>query len=403
MPRTWQRVVQQGVRFTRAYVTTAYCQQSRLGILTGSYFRDVTSLRPLTPPSFAERLHAAGYRTAMVGKFLNSWDGSPRSEYDFWVASAYNEIDYADPYLNVNGAWGTRPGYSTYVLRDYALQFLRHAPAGRPFLLYFAPVAVHGAGSPRTPKSPAVPAPEDQALYSGLPAYQAPSLDEADVSDKPAWLQALPRLTAQNFGQINYARTQRLRALMAVDRAVDALLTLLEQRGRLGNTFVLFMSDNGYFYGEHRLWIMVPHATSSGKNRVYEEAHAVPFAVRYPPLVSGPRADASQVANIDIAPTLYELAGLAAPAGVSGRSLVPLLRGSASGWRSDLLLESAPNASMHAYSAVRTPRYLYAETAGDAPELYDESADAAQLQSVALRPAYDSVVARLRTRLHGAW
>ena len=326
-----------------------------------------------------------------------------RSEYDFWAASAYNDIDYADPYLNVNGTWGTRPGYSTYVLRDYALQFLRAAPAGQPFLLYFAPVAVHGAGSPRTPPSPAVPAPEDQALYSGLPAYQAPSLDEADVSDKPAWLQALPRLTAQNFSQINYVRPQRLRTLMAVDRAVDALLTLLAQQGRLDNTLVLFMSDNGYFYGEHRLWIMVPGATSSGKNRVYEEGHAVPFAVRYPPLVSAPRTDAHQVANIDIAPTLYELAGVAAPAGVSGRSLVPLLRGSASGWRSDLLLESGPDQGTHPYSAVRTPRFLYAETAGDSAELYDRNADPYQLQSVVLRPAYAADVSRLRSQLHGAW
>jgi arylsulfatase A-like enzyme len=289
----------------------------------------------------------------------------------------------------VNGTWGVRPGYSTDLLRDYALQFLR-APQyqHKPFLLYFTPIAPHGSSNP---PAPAIPAPEDAGLYPGLPGVRTPGVNEADVSDKPAWLRALPPLTPAAMSSIDYRHRRRVQSLMAVDRAVDSLLTLLERQRRLDNTVVFFISDNGFFLGEHRL---------NYKDRVYEEAHHVPFAIRYPPLAPAPRSESRLVANIDIAPTMYALAGVKPPYALDGRSLVPILNGTAAAWRDALLLESGEHYQWPAYAAIRTYRYLYAELEADTTELYDTQVDPYELQNVARRPEYSSVAAWLRSLLH---
>src|SRR5262249_2226000 len=154
------------------------------------------------------------------------------------------------------------------------------------------------------------------------------------------------------------------------------------------NTLVVFYSDNGYFWGEHRL---------IHKNRVYEEASHGPFALRYPPLVSTPRVDNRLIQVIDLAPTIYDLAGIPMPDDVDGQSLVPLMRGT-SQWRDGLLLEGWPGAREH-YQALRTDRYVYVETDNDLPELYDTITDPYQLNNLVNDPNYASVVADLRDRL----
>jgi N-acetylglucosamine-6-sulfatase len=386
MPLTFARLVDRGVRFSSAYVTTSLCCPSRSSILTGLYARH-HGVRdnddPLTRATVAQRLHAAGYYTALVGKYINSFNHlrGRLPEFDF-TALGGNINQYYNPPLNVNGQLAVRRGYITYLLRDYALQFLRQAPRDRPFLLLFTPNAPH---------EPADPAPGDGGLYPGLAPYRPPSFNEADVSDKPAWLRARPPLRAIQVDSIDRLRRKQLQSLRALDRAVGALLDALRAEGRLDDTFVLFLSDNGYLWGEHRL-----HT----KPYVYDETHRVPLAVRYPPLAAGPRADAHLVANVDIAPTLYELAGLPIPPEVDGRSLVPLLRGAAP-WRDALLLEGWPLAdgSGRTYQAIRTQRYAYIETRGDAAELYDLQRDPYQLENVASRPEYAALVSRLRTRL----
>src|SRR5262249_17194244 len=134
----------------------------------------------LQQTTMVERLHQAGYYTGHVGKFLNAWDGSPRPEYDYWVAHPGGTSPYYDPRLNVNGKWGKVVGYITYLFRDYALEFLNQAPPNQPFLLYFAPNAPH---------HPAEPAPGDEELYADLPRHRPPSFNEPDASGKPTWLQ----------------------------------------------------------------------------------------------------------------------------------------------------------------------------------------------------------------------
>lgn len=385
MPRTYALLVEDGVWFERGYVTTAWCCPSRSSIFTGLYARHHgvrVNEDPLSATTVAQRLHEVGYYTGLVGKYLNSSDGSPRPEFDFWAAHGRCCAKYYDARLNVNGEWAARSGYITYRFRDYALDFLRQAPADRPFLLFFTPNAPH---------APADPAPGDEALYPDLAPHRPPDLNETDVADKPAWLRATRRLTDAEIAEVDQFRRKQLQALHALDEAVAAVLEELRAQGRLDNTFIVYISDNGYFWGEKRLF-----GRGHDKNRVYEPAHHVPFVVRYPRLAPQARVEGRLVANIDIAPTLYELAGLPV-AEVDGRSLVPLLRdGAAAPWRDDLLLEGWPNPP---YTAIHTGRYVYVENERDEPEFYDLEADPHQLDNAVQSPAYAEIVAQLRARL----
>ena len=174
MPRTQARIFNEGVQFTKGYVTTPLCCPSRASILTGMYAHKhgvhFNSDR-LVKETFVERLHEAGYFTGLVGKYLNSWDGSARPEFDFWAAFAGGGSRYLNPRLNINGSWSEHQGYITYILRDFALRFLDDA-AGRSnrLRLYLPP-------TPRTRRSILLP-------VSHLPEWPLTQLPETRVSIK---------------------------------------------------------------------------------------------------------------------------------------------------------------------------------------------------------------------------
>jgi len=417
MPRTRARIFAEGVTFSSAYITTPLCCPSRSSILTGMYaHKHGVRLNPipLRKETFVERLKKNGYFTGQVGKYLNSWDGSARTEFDVWVAGPGGAAHYFNPRLNVNGSWTAHQGYLTQVLRDYAMEFLkRAAQQEKPFVLLFSPNAPHFAyppsgGTPRGPLDlaffmrPPEPAPGDERLYEGLPPHRPPSFNKLDPSTKPRWFRSLLPLTTDLIAQIDAFRRKQLQSLNALDQAIDSLLTALAGQGKLDQTLVVYLSDNGHFWGEHGIaW---------GKNAVYEESSRVPFAVRYPPLASRPRVESRLVANIDLAPTIYELAGLPIPPDVDGRSLVPLLdparprTPSGLPWREELLIEGwastpAQELGWAPYAAIHTGRQVYVETEGDRSELYDLTADPYQLHNQAGNAAYSATVADLKARL----
>lgn len=384
MPITYSRIAQEGVEFDHGYVTTPLCCPSRSSIMTGMYARHhgvTTNNGFLLHPTVVQRLHAAGYYTGQVGKYLNSCCANPPPEFDFWASWAADGGTYIDPKLNVNGVVTQRTGYSTHILREYALQFLdAEVAAGRPFLLLFSPLAPH---------LPSTPAPEDEGRYATLPPHRPPSFNEADISDKPAWLPLRP-FSSGKAAYIDQERRNMLATLWSVDQAIGAILDRLEELGQLDGTMIVFISDNGWLWGEHRI--------IDRKNLLYEEAARVPFLVRYPPLITVPRLESRLVANIDIAPTLYELAGLPIPPEVDGRSLVPLLQGGVP-VRDDLLLEAWNSATSAPWLGVHTETHVYIEREGDRPELYDMVNDPYQLQNVADDPAYAAILSDLRARL----
>jgi N-acetylglucosamine-6-sulfatase len=401
MPHTQALIFDRGVTFSKAYVTTSQCCPSRASILTGMYAHNhgvYNNSMPLDKITIIQRLSEAGYFTGVIGKYLNSYPEDvadpPRSEFNVWnvFPSGRSTAAYYDPDININGKVEHTRGYQTYLLRDRALEFIELAhEVNAPFILMFAPYAPH---------YPALPAPGDEELYANLPPYRPPSFNEADMSDKPDWLATSPfadEFTEDEIVSFDERRLNEIRALKPLDVAVADMIAKLDSLDMLDNTVIIYISDNGFFWGEHRL--------IRGKIFAYEPSTHVPFAIRYPPLISSPSVSDDIVANIDIGPTIYELAGLPIPEEVDGLSLVPILKNDPSqNWRSHLLLEgwpvrvalvvSAPN-----YQAVHTGRYVYIETDGDRSEFYDLETDPFEISSQVDNPDHADIVAVLRNML----
>ena len=286
------------------------------------------------------------------GKYLNSWDGEKRPEFDYWVSYANGETRYNNPNLNINGTWQRHQGqYVTYVLGNYVQEFLNlAAKKNQPYVLIVAFNAPH---------DPVTPADEDKGKLKDLPAYRPPNFNEADMSGKPEWMAQRPLLNETEIAEIDAFRRNQDLTLLSLDRTIEKIMGTLVETKTLDDTMVFYISDNGMHYGEHRL---------NSKNTYYEEAVHVPFAIRYPPLIPNPYIENRVVANIDIAPTLYELAGLPIPENVDGLSLTKLFNPNGT-WREGVLLEGWPPRGV--YSAIHTEQYLYAETVDDIAELYD--------------------------------
>lgn len=382
MPRTQARIFNEGMRFVNAYATTPLCTPSRSSIMTGMYashHRALNNDSTLKVTTLVPRLQQAGYYTGLVGKYLNSEDATPKTGYNYWVGMPALG-NYTNPRLNVNGVSTEHQGYLTYLLRDYVLDFLKKAQArgNQPFFLFF---------NPRTPHSPLEPAPSDTGLYADLLPHRPANYNEADVSDKPAWVQAKPRFGTPWQQKVDNERRRQLQMLWSLDLSIDMILDELKKQGKLDQTAIFFISDHGFFWGEHRL---------TDKGRVYEEAIREALAWRYPPLVASGKIEQRLVANIDLAPTIYELAGVPIPGGVDGRSLLKLLQPQPA-WRTDLIIEGWP--VMQHFSAVHTDRYVYVETQNDRSELYDLVKDPAQLQNSIEDPAFLTVMQDLKLRL----
>ncbi len=221
------------------------------------------------------------------------------------------------------------------------------------------------------------------------------SFNERDVSDKPQYIRDNPWLQADRRREIDVARIRQIRSLLAVDRLVGDIVDVLRETGRLENSIVVFTSDNGVLWGEHR-WV--------SKDVPYEESIAVPFIVRYDALIPAPRKDSNLVMNIDLAPTFAYAAGAATPA-VEGASFLPLLLDSAASWRKGFLLEhmaSHGGNAVPSFCGYHTKRYVLVRYNGDTSELYDLKVDPWQRDNVIDAPAYAQVVTALDDRLREA-
>lgn len=398
MPAVQSELVARGIEFTSGYVSNALCCPSRTSILTGQYSHStgVYTNKSQQPhggfSAFRDRstvatwLHGAGYRTAMLGKYLNGYKGTyVPPGWDRWFAT-YDEGGFYDYTANSDGSvstFGDDPAdYGTDVLARRATDFIRATDPARPLFLYFAPHAPH---------EPATPGPGDGRAFSDLPRWRPPSYDEPHVAEKPPYIRDEPRLSQTVAASIDRFRLDQYRSLLAVDRAVSAILGTLAETGRLSNAMIVFMSDNGMLWGEHR-W---------GKKLVpYEESIRVPFVVRADALIAEPRSDRHLVLNIDLAPTFARLAGIRAPR-VEGRSLLPLLSSPTSPWRSDFLLEhmKMDEGGVPTYCGVHSGRFVYVDFVTGDEELYDLARDPHELSNKARKVAYRDVLHAMRRRL----
>jgi N-acetylglucosamine-6-sulfatase len=402
LPRIGDLMASQGLSFTRAYVSQPLCAPSRASILTGEYPHNhgvVTNHLPLggfpvfrrhEDETIAVWLQRAGYRTSLVGKYMNDYplhagDGYIPVGWDDWYGhmSALEDGRYFDYWVNDNGNvarhGAAQEDYSVDLEAAHAVDFI-HESAGQlePLFLYIAPEAPH--------------VPADYVVRHGSEfryalAPRVPSFNEADMSDKPAVFARVPPLSDAEIDAADKLQRWRLRSMRAVEDMVGAVLQALSESGRLESSYVIFTSDNGLLMGQHRI--------VAGKGNSFEETIRVPLMIRGPG-VPGGEVD-QPVLNVDLAPTLLELAGLPVPDSVDGRSLVPFLRGRPpTSWRTDVLLDTPNNAGL------RTLDWLFVDLDSGEIQLYDMQQDPYQLQSLhdQVDPSFfESFRSRIRTLL----
>jgi len=370
-----------GVRFENAYVTTALCSPSRATLLTGQYAsrhgvqNNLSAWVPGTP-SFFDPLAAAGYRCAYIGKWHMPGGLPDLPGVDRFVTFTIEEGQgvYHDCPLIIDGVETPRPGaYVSTDLTDLALEWINDSDDGRPYCLVVAHKAVHHEFEP----------PDDL-----LGTYDNVEIDLPDEAftyqtllDRNVWEGTAGRL------QTSYRRY--CETLLGLDREIGRLLPPTSD-----NTVVIYTSDNGYSWGEHVL---------TGKRWAYDDNIKVPLIVRWPDGVAAPGTVIEDpVLNIDIAPTLLDIAGVPIPGSMQGASLVPLLRGDDIEWRDEVFYEYFADFPYQVppSQAVRTDRWLYVEyDRGLPPELYDTDADPAQHVNLADDPAYASIRQQLSARL----
>jgi N-acetylglucosamine-6-sulfatase len=403
-------LVRQGVTFANSFASFPLCCPSRATFITGQYGHNHTIMGNAPPsggydklaPTHANTLPAwlqrAGYRTVHLGKYLNGYGRARPLEvpagWSEWYASTdpstYRFYNYT---LNENGQLVTygagSANYQTDVYSRKAVEIVRRlAPAPQPFFLSVAFLAPH-SGGPRDPDDPGnqatpSPAPRHRNAFANQPLPVPPSLNEADVSDKPAAIRNRRLIPPARLNGIRENYQQRLESLLAVDEAVRDILSALEATGELERTLVIFTADNGFFHGEHR----VP----DGKVLVYEPSVRVPLIIRGPGLPRGVQRP-NLAANVDLATTILDAAGGRADRRLDGRSLLPFARDPLVRSGRDVLLETP------AYSAIRTPQHVFVQHSSGEQELYDLVADPHQLQNLAADPRFSALKSDLGARL----
>jgi arylsulfatase A-like enzyme len=392
------RLAHEGAIFRNAFVTTPLCSPSRATFLTGQYVHTHKIVGNEKPQVFnpishqlktwPQQLQKAGYETAYIGKLHMGNDDTPRAGFDHWV-SFKGQGRYDNPQFNINGERVDRQGYMTDLLNEYAIEYLKKK-RDKPFALTFAHKAVHG---------PFIPAERHNGLYQGATLPLTPNKQD-DWSGKPI-LQlpepprpANPNRPANNQPQrpTHLAQTQQL---AAVDEGVGQILKALADSGQLDNTLIIFTSDNGYFWGEHRL---------GDKRAAYEESIRIPFLVRYPKLIKPGTQFEQTILNADLAPTLIELANAPKLEMMHGRSWLPLLKGKTKNWRETVLLEYFHETNfprIQSWQAVRTPqwKYIHYTEHEGMDELYNLQTDRYEMKNLIHEPKQAAKLKQLQAEL----
>lgn len=417
------RIAHEGALFERAFHTTPICSPNRASIMTGQYAsrhgiidnvaRDAMSHRL---PNYHLELQRLGYETAHIGKWHMGNDGKPRPGYDYWVAYDGHGRLY-DPKLNINGTYEQQSGYVTDIMNRLAVDFL-NKKRSKPFSLFFAHKAVHPDAFQAADGTLDLaqqggykPAERHRDLYKGcvFPPYPNMLTPEQVVKQKPAWADAFELKKSEKSKAILaslHAGDQeeiRLRAAMmaSVDEGVGMIFEALERNGQLEDTLIVFLGDNGYFFGEHAL--------GPERRFAYEAGIRSPFLVRYPRKIPSNTKNKDLVICQDIAPTLIELAGGRPGPQIQGLSLLNLFSSKQKKWRKSFLVEYWAEQAMPwlvgmTYKAVRTDRYKLIHwvnrgRAGELDELYDLERDPWELKNLIASRAHAPVREKLRRDL----
>ncbi len=337
------RLASEGVRFDNMFVTTSLCSPSRASYLSGTYahthgvannFTDY----PASLQSFPRNLQQSGFETAYIGKWhMGGQDDSKRPGFDYWVTHK-GQGKYYDTHFNINGQRRQVEGYYTETVTDMALDWLQNKRTpGKPFALLLGHKAPHG---------PFVPEEKYQHIYGAVPVPYPDSRQQ--LTNKPAWMTERLDTWHGIYGPLYGFREQfpdsspaavsdferfvrsYTATINSVDDSVGRVYAALKKLGLLDNTIFVFASDNGFLLGEHGM---------IDKRTAHEASTRVPMVVRYPPRFTAGTVVTQQVLNIDLAPSLVELAGAAALPDAQGLSWVALAEGRNGDWRDFWLYE----------------------------------------------------------------
>ena len=400
------RMAREGAHLQNAFVTTSLCSPSRASLLTGKYMhhhRVVDNQRPVPAATefFPQYLREGGYETAFVGKWhMGHEHDEPRPGFDHWV-SFPGQGTYFDPVLNINGERESFRGYTTDILTDRAIGWLKNRH-GKPFFLYLSYKAVH---------YPFLPAPRHKGRYSNARIdYPDTMADtEENYRTQPRWV----RDRRYSYHGIDHMETtpfdhdplrdfdafyrQYCETVYGLDENLGRVLTFLDESGLAGSTIVLYMGDNGFALGEHGFY---------DKRDAFEESIRVPMLAWAPGRIAPATTVSKMVLNIDMAPTILDLAGLKPPprANMDGRSFLPLLQARNVPWRDHMIYEyywEWNHPSTPTTFALRTDRYKYIYYHGiwDLDGLYDLHSDPHERYNLIYIPAFREQASRMREQL----
>jgi arylsulfatase A-like enzyme len=372
------RLAAEGVRFRNAFVVNSLCAPSRAVNLTGRYnhFNGIASnFRPFPTNNVthATLLRTAGYTTAYIGKWhMDSQRERPGFDYH---ASFIGHARYVDPVFIVDGKDTPAKGWIDDLSTDYAIDFIRRQKGARkPWSL---------AVGFKSPHGPFEPPERAKGRFTGEQARAVPNLNVP----APYMGAAQPRRAASTDAALVPVNLDYFRCISAVDDCVGRLLEAVDQSGFASNTVVIYTSDNGFYLGEHQL---------GDKRSAYDESLRVPFLVRYPPLGAAARGKLvdQMVLNLDLAPSLLDLAGVPAPKEMQGRSWRPLLTGNAKNWRRswfyEYFAEKQRNSRVPDITAVRTANAKLIVYSGheEWTEMFNLEADPYETQNLLRDPAH---------------
>jgi len=405
------RMAREGVHFKNAFVTTSLCSPSRASILTGQYTHhhkvvDNQSLIPQGTAFFPSYLQEHDYETAYIGKWhMGEHKDDPRPGFDYW-ASFKGQGQYWNSTFNVNGQHEV-PSDSTYVthaITNYAKNFLDQRDTTKSFFMYMSHKAVHSEFTPApkhqgryAQKSPAYP----PTMYPPEHKNATATSDEYNYQDLPQWVKnqryswhGVDYMYHGKMGFDDFYRSY-CETLISLDESIGEVLAYLEDHDLIHQTTIIYMGDNGFSFGEHGL---------IDKRQAYEESMRVPLLVMSPNVLTPGTTVIQNVQNIDIAPTILDMAGVEIPKSFDGTSFLPLLEHKEIEWRDTLYYEyfwERPYPQTPTVHAVRTDQYKYIRYHGiwDINELYDIETDPMEMKNLIRDTTYAEVAMNLRASL----
>jgi arylsulfatase A-like enzyme len=396
------RLAKEGLVFENAFCTAGVCSPSRASILTGKYphqcgapgilWCNNTFLRNET--LFPTLLHQAGYYTAHIGKFHLGQDAMPKPGYDYWAGFEWLG-EFFKTKVTINGAEKQFEGFSDDILASLAAEQIKEAAKkDAPFFVFVGL------------KAPHLPFSYDQRyknFLDGVEMPKPPSYNEDyDVSGKPAFMKNnLIRIDTFQGGLPMFGNSwdtyvkAYYRSSQCLNDAAGVILKAIDETGEAQDTIVIYSSDQGYSLGEHG---------NTEKHYAYEGVMRVPMLVRYPRMIKAGIRRKEMALNIDIAPTLLDLAGASIPADMAGQSWRPVLdakKETPAKWRDDFLFkQESPGDAIPGQIAVRTERYkLITYQSFPDRELYDLQNDPLEIKNVVTDPAYANVLKDMELRL----